>query len=52
MVPDQEELVGLHEVSEMLGLSKPAGGNLLFTLWLIAAYILLIWFFIGRQRRT
>ena len=45
-------LVVLVALLGMFGIFLLTGGNLLFTLWLIAAYILLIWFFIGRRRRT
>ena len=45
-------VVGLVALIGIFGLFLLTGGNLLFTLWLIAAYILLIWFFIGRRRRT
>ncbi len=43
-------VVGLVALIGIFGLFLLTGGNLLFTLWLIAAYILLIWFFIGRRR--
>ena len=45
-------VVGLVALIGIFGLFLLTGGNLLFTLWLIAAYILLIWFFIGRRRQT